>query len=479
MVLKRLFDENLAHASYLVGCGVTGDAVVIDPNRDFEQYASSAEDEDLTIVAVAETHIHADFLSGSRELSQRTGATLYLSDEGGEDWSYVFGSEANVRLIRDGDVIRIGTIRLDVLHSPGHTPEHISFVLTDERASPEPMALFSGDFVFVGDVGRPDLLERAASVRGTMEPAAKQLYRSLQRVRPMPAHLMVFPAHGAGSACGKSLGAVPVTTLGYERSSNWAMRTDSEEAFVRTVLEGQPDPPRYFAEMKRLNKIGPPFLGELGDPARLAPEMLDAALKDGVVIDTRMPEEALKGLVPGTLLVPLRRSFTTRCGWLVGYDKPIFVIAKDHVLAREAIKRLAMIGLDDCRGFFGPDSLESWRGRHGELLTVGEMSVEDFSDALKAGSVAGLDVRSSDEHLELNIPGVPNIPFGQLASRARELSKDKPIVVFCESGGRSPTAASILLREGFEHVFDLPVGFTGYEKGGFEIESGDAAGNRS
>lgn len=267
MLLRLFYDATLAQASYLLGCGRTGEALVVDPNRDVAQYLRAAAAEDLRITQVTETHIHADFVSGSRELAQRSGATLLLSAEGGQDWQYGFAREVGARLLRDGDAFDVGNVRVDVLHTPGHTPEHLSYVVTDAPASAAPVGMFSGDFLFVGDVGRPDLLERAAGIGGTMEAAARQLFRSLRRLAAFPDHLQIWPAHGAGSACGKSLGGVPQSTLGYERLANWAFGVSDEHEFAAQVLEGQPEPPRYFAEMKRVNREGPRVLRGLPQPA--------------------------------------------------------------------------------------------------------------------------------------------------------------------------------------------------------------------
>ncbi|MEO8623348.1 MAG: MBL fold metallo-hydrolase, partial [bacterium] len=203
MLLKRFYDSKLAQASFLLGCQVTGEAIVVDPNRDIDQYLRAAEDEDLRITQVTETHIHADFVSGSRELAAKAGAQLLLSAEGGEDWRYAFAAESNARLLKDGDGITVGRVHLDVIHTPGHTPEHICFLVTDGAATDWPMGALTGDFIFVGDVGRPDLLERAASMVGTMEASAHALFHSIQRFKTYPDYLQLWPGHGAGSACGK------------------------------------------------------------------------------------------------------------------------------------------------------------------------------------------------------------------------------------------------------------------------------------
>ncbi len=253
MILRQFFNESLAQYSYLAGCPASGEAILIDADRDIEKYLEAASKEGLTITHVAETHIHADYLSGSRELALRTGAHLFLPGEGGVDWSYEFENPTGQTLLKDGDEIFVGGFKLVAWHTPGHTPEHVSYILFETDSIP--LGAFTGDFVFVGDVGRPDLLEKAAGVSGTMEPGARQLYQSIQRFKGLPDSLVVWPAHGAGSACGKSLGGVPVSTLGYEKATNWAFKVADEGSFVQEVLSGQPEPPKYFAMMKHLNKV--------------------------------------------------------------------------------------------------------------------------------------------------------------------------------------------------------------------------------
>src|SRR5260370_8507470 len=232
MILKRFYEERLAQASFLLGCPDSGEAVVIDPNREVGRYLEAAQAEGLRIIAAAETDIHADFVSGSRELARQAGATLFVSAEGGPDWQYAFAGEPGVKLLRHGDSIRAGKVRLDARHAPGHTPEHLVFLLTDEAASPEPLGAFTGDFIFAGDVGRPDLLERAAGWSGTMEAGARQLFASLQAFPVLHSRLFLWPGHGAGSACGKKLGGTPVTTLGYEALADCAFRPRAEAEFV-------------------------------------------------------------------------------------------------------------------------------------------------------------------------------------------------------------------------------------------------------
>lgn len=463
MILKRFYNDDLAQASFLVGCGKTREAIVIDPNRHIEDYLEAAANEGLRITAVTETHIHADYLSGSRELGQRTGATVYLSDEGDAEWKYGFADEPNVRVVHDGDSIRVGNVRLDVVHTPGHTPEHISFVLTDEPASSEPLGVFSGDFVFVGDVGRPDLLERAANFKGTMERGARVLYQSIGAFKTMPGHLLVWPGHGSGSACGKALGGVPVSTIAYEKLSNWALKTTSEESFVEEVLSGQPEPPVYFKEMKMRNKSGPAILGGFRPPVRRAgPELLSVLNRGEIVVDVRPGGEVAAGYVPGSLNIPLDQGFVNWSGWLVPYDRPIFLIAKDADSAGKAAHALTLIGLDAVEGWFGSDALRAYENERGTLPVTPQVDMRQALNQAKSGQAAILDVRGQSEFDEGHVPGAIHIPLGYLAGRANEVPTDRPVLIHCGGGGRSATATSVLHREGLTNVSNIPGGFYEY-----------------
>ena len=460
MFLRRFYDDGLAQASWMIGCQKTGDAIVIDANRDIRQYLEAAAAEKLRITQVTETHIHADFVSGTRELARATGATLLLSAEGGSDWQYAFAATDGARLLRDGDVITVGNIRIAVLHTPGHTPEHLSFLVTDTAAASEPIGIVTGDFVFVGDVGRPDLLEKAAKVANTMEAGARQLFHSLERFRTLPDFVQVWPGHGAGSACGKALGAIPTSTVGYEKRFNWGVATTDEATFVRMVLEGQPEPPLYFAEMKRINRDGPAILGGFPSPAAGDRDALERALASGtVVIDTRPAAVFGAGHVPGTLNIPLNKSFSTWAGWLVSYDVDIHLIADDERTVATAVRELAMIGLDRVTGWYATAVVTAWRdtGRH--LGTIAALEPAALAPRLAAGDVTLVDVRNRSEWEAGHLPHALHIPLGHLAARLAEIPRDRPIVVQCQSGARSAIAASHLQRLGVVDVHDLLGGF--------------------
>lgn len=472
MILKRFYNEKLSQASFLIGAN--GVAIVIDPNRHVDDYIQAAADENLRIVAVTETHIHADYLSGSRELAQRTGATVYLSDEGDEDWKYNYAGEPNVRLVRDGDAIRAGGMRLDVVHTPGHTPEHVCFILADENASPDPLGAFTGDFVFVGDVGRPDLLERAANLKGTMEKGARTLFQSLAAFRKRPGSLILWPGHGAGSACGKALGGVPVSTLAYESGANWAFSAPTEEAFVQEVLAGQPEPPVYFKEMKRLNKIGPPILGGPRVPSRLSGDaILRVLAEDATVLDLRPYGEYGSGFIPGTLNIPFDKAFVNWSGWFVAFDRPIYLIAPDAATAEAAAMDLQLIGLDDVRGWLGKDALRQYEIAHGQLPILPQVGMAEAYRQVQLGEGVLVDVRGLSEWGAGHAPNSIHATLGYLPRREAPLPENKTLYIACGGGTRSAIGASFLRSQGFERVANVPGGLYEYRELGLPIEKSE------
>ena len=479
MILKHFYDDKLAQASYLVGCAATGEALVVDPNRDVETYVDAAEREGLRITHVTETHIHADFVSGARELAERTGARMYLSDEGDENWKYAFARDYDAVLLKDGHTFMVGNVRIQAMHTPGHTPEHMAFVVTDTAGADRPMGVFTGDFVFVGDVGRPDLLERAAKFEGTMEAGARTLFRSLARFRDaLPEFVQIWPGHGAGSACGKALGAVPQSTLGYEKLFNWGLGTTDEEEFVAAVLAGQPEPPKYFAEMKRINKEGPRVLGGFPRPRHL-PEsrLVELAESGALIVDARTAADYAVEHVPGTINIPLNRSFNTWAGWLVPYDRDFFLVVpgNDGEAVDEAVRDLAMIGLDRVAGYFTERAVEAWKNEGRPLASVRQITAEELADKLRTGQVNTLDVRGASEYQAGHLPGVANIPVGYLPDRMDEIPTDRPLVLHCQGGGRSAIAASVLQAHGVPNVLNLTGGYREWVARGLPTEAGEPA----
>lgn len=476
MLLKRFHDPKLAQTSYLVGCHASREALVIDPNRDIDRYLQVAGEEGLRIAHVTETHIHADFVSGARELAHRAGARLYLSAAGGSDWSYQYAADARATLLRGDSCFRVGAVELRALHVPGHTPEHLAFLVTDTETATEPMGAFTGDFLFVGDVGRPDLLERAVRAKGTMEVEARRLFQSLQRFRTLPDFLQIWPGHGAGSACGKSLSAVPHSTLGYEARFNWALTIEDEDEFVRAVLAGQPDPPRYFARMKRINQSGPALLGRIRRPASLPMATLTSVLaQGGTVVDTRPAKDFAQGAVPGTINIPAKRTFTSWAGSLLAYDQDFYLIVDDGRtrLVDELARDLAGIGLDRLAGYFGSDLVDEWARSGARLQIIPELTLGEVAGRLgaQAAGETVLDVRGAGEWEAGHIPGTLNIPLGELDQRLDEIPRDRAVIVHCQTGARAAMAASILRARGFNDVREFPGGFAEWQAAGHPVES--------
>lgn len=456
MFFRSFTDEKLAQYSYLVGCQKTGEAIVIDPPRKIDHIIEVAKKEDLEIVAAADTHIHADYVSGARQLGVQYGATLYLSDEGDENWKYEFPSGVDIELVKDGSVFSVGHVDFEVMHTPGHTPESISFILTDRGGgATEPIGIFTGDFVFVGDIGRPDLLEEAAGMVGTAESGARDMYKSVQRFKQLPDYMVVWPAHGAGSACGKSLGAVPLSTVGYEKQFNWALQIDDEEIFIEELLKEQPEAPVYFAEMKRINKIGPAIIQDqeknVITDASTFKTLIEA--EDVLVIDTRKSSEAQNSLVKGSINIPLDKGFTNWAGWIAKYDERLVIIANEKDRDEVTIA-LQSIGLDNIHAFVNPSLVNDV-----EKVTYETISLNDFIDEMKEDDVYVIDVRNFTEWNEGHFSEANHHYIGffrdvQLPSNTRK------VMVYCETGARSAIAASILKSRGYKEVKHMTSGYS-------------------
>ncbi|MDX1327581.1 MAG: MBL fold metallo-hydrolase [Arenibacter sp.] len=461
MFFKHVYDKSLAQASYVVGCQAKGVAIVIDPQRDVDVYLRIAEENNLKITHVAETHIHADFLSGSRELAAVTGASLYLSDEGGEDWQYEFSHIG----LKHGEVIKLGNLSLEVLHTPGHTPESISFLLTDHPATDEPVMVFTGDFVFVGDIGRPDLLDKAAGLKGTQEKGAKQMYESIQRFAELPAHIQVWPGHGAGSACGKALGAVPSSTVGYEKIRNWAFQyQEDEKGFTDYLLEGQPEPPKYFAMMKHLNKVDRPLLVEVPKHPKLNNEEFLSAYNKGIkVIDTRDKTEFAKGFIPGSINIQGNNSFSTWAGWVLNYQEQFILVADDDQM-EDLTRKLMRIGMDNIYGYISEVADLGL-----ELQTAEVIAIETFKSYVEKAQAQIVDVRGVSEYEAGHIQGADNVFVGTLQDNLDKINKDKEVVIHCQSGDRATVAYSLLRKNGFDKIKNYSGGMKEWKEKGHKV----------
>jgi hydroxyacylglutathione hydrolase len=455
MFLRQIIDPSLAQNAYLIGCQRTGEAIVVDPERDLDRYFQVAAANGLRLTAVAETHIHADYLSGARELVEHHGLTAYLSEEGGPDWQFEWAKgNPHARFLKHGDVFRVGNIELKALLTPGHTPEHLSYLVTDiGGGADEPIAFLTGDFIFVGDVGRPDLLESAAGQTGVMEPSARTLYASLRETAELPGHLQILPAHGAGSACGKALGAVPSSVLGYERKFNSAFREAliaDEDQFVKSILAGQPEPPLYFARMKRDNKLGPALLtdGALPKPERIPAEMLASWIgREGLsVLDLREDRGAFAARhLAGSLFAPMSGGkLPVAAGSYVDESARILFVVDHESQVDEAVRQLVRIGLDRVEAWIPADEAlaDDRFARSYPRISSSELPVD----------VALLDVRGADEYAASHVKGAKNIAYTRLAARLGEVPDRAPLYVHCGSGLRAGIASAYLASLGHQVV---------------------------
>jgi len=447
MLFERIYDKSLAQASYIIGCQAQGVAAIVDPKRDVDTYINFAIANGMKITHVLETHIHADFLTGSRELAALTGAKLYLSDEGDENWQYQYDHVG----LKHGDVISLGKIKIEVLHTPGHTPEHISFLVTDTPASNEPAMLLTGDFVFVGDIGRPDLLEQAAGMVGTQEVGAAQMFDSLLEFSKLGDYIQVWPGHGAGSACGKSLGAVPMTTVGYEKIRNWAIKLlNDKEKFKRELLSDQPEPPKYFAMMKKLNKEFRPLLTEVPKISHLSKEQWENSKKSRhKIIDTRHYRDYADGFLKGSINILNNDSLSTWMGWLVKYDEPFVLICEENQ-TEDIARKLMRIGLDQYVGFITPADLKTWERDSIQSYTPVDKAY--VKDAIKNKSAKIFDVRGASEFKEHKIDDATHVFAGTLPAHLDKIPKNEPVIIHCQAGSRASIAYSILAGKGYTNV---------------------------
>lgn len=454
MFFKHIYDETLAQGSYMIGCQVTGETIVIDAQRDVDVYLKIAEEKNLKITHITETHIHADYLSGSRELAAITGAELLLSEEGGTNWQYEFPH----RGLKDGDAIKVGNLSLEVVHTPGHTPESISFLLTDHPASDQPVMVFTGDFVFVGDVGRPDLLEEAAGIKGTKREGAQQMFQSLKKFQDIPDYVQVWPAHGAGSACGKALGAVASSTVGYEKIRNWAFQYKDEEEFIDLLISDQPEPPKYFKMMKHLNKVPRRLLVEVPKHSMLTDEEFLSAYRKGItVVDARNRTEFALSHILDSINIEGGKSFSTWAGWVLNYEEQFIIIADENQM-EDLTRKLMRIGLDNIYGFYN--------GVYVNGVATDRFEVIDYNrvkELMNKEEVQIVDVRGNSEYKTYHIPGAINAFVGTIQDHLDKIDPDKKLIVHCKSGTRAAVANSILRKNGFKNTLLYAGGMDDWE----------------
>jgi len=456
LIFKQFYLSCLAHASYLIGDQVTGAAVVVDPQRDVDQYLVFAAEHNLQIKHVILTHLHADFVAGHLELRDRLRATIYLGAKA--------RAECRFTPLSDGSVIEFGRVRLKALETPGHTPESISIVVFDlDRSESAPQAVLTGDTLFVGDVGRPDL---RASLGWSATDLGALLFDSLHsKLLPLPDASLVYPAHGAGSLCGKAISKETVSTIGEQRRLNYALQPMSKKAFIELVTADQPEAPPYFVYDAVLNSKERPTLDEA--LARvLKPLELDRVLelqaRGAQVLDTREPEQFATAHLVGSINIGLSGQFATWSGTVLSREKPIVIIANPSRESESAL-RLGRIGFDNVAGYL-KDGLRSLESRPDLTATTERLSAPFSAQLMSSGEPPQLiDVRTPSEHDQKSIKGSLSIPLNHLSERAQELPRDRPVLVYCAGGYRSSIAASLLQQKGFEHVTEIAGGMAAWE----------------
>jgi len=458
MHFRQFYVGCLAHASYLVGD--QGEAAVIDPSRDIEMYLDEAERHGLVIRWVLESHLHADFVSGHRDLAARTGATIGIGARA--------DAEFPNRALHDGDEITVGEVRIRALETPGHTPESLSFLVFEHRGDAAPWAVLTGDTLFVGDVGRVDIL----SSRLPVGDLAGLLYDSLhQKLLTLPDATLVYPAHGAGSLCGRSIGKENFSTIGREREANPALVDHGRDAFIAEITRDVPETPIYFLHSRDLNRSGPPIAEARPlPPVRSAREVVAALERGAELIDARSSDAFAAGHPQGALQVGLDGQYASWVGTLLTPQTPLYLLV-DPERAEEAVMRLARVGYDRVEGLLGGTPAE-WQAQGLAVATVESVPAESL--ATSGGKV--LDVRRRQEYDNFHLPGATHVPLAQLGERVRELDPGAAWKVVCASGYRSTIAASILQREGFTRVTNVTGGMDAYRRAGLPLAAGSAGG---
>ncbi len=457
MYFKQFYLGCLAHASYMIGS--QGEAAVVDPRRDVDTYIDEAREQGFEIRHVIETHLHADFVSGHQELARRTGAKIYFGAKAGAQFDYV--------PVEDGDEIRMGDVTLRFLETPGHTPESVSVLVIDRPVSAEPKAVLTGDTLFIGDVGRPDLLGSKMSA----QELAGMLYDSLHgKLLTLPDSVEVYPAHGAGSLCGRNISSETSSTIGQQRQFNYALRPMPKEEFVRMMTTDLPEAPAYFSRDVAINRGGASQLAELPDPAALAARDVETLQRKGaVVLDTRPAAQYGAGHVPGSLHIGLSGQFASWAGALISPRAPILFVAEDEEQVREARTRLARVGLDNVAGYLAGGILE-WDRAGLPLARMEQMSVEELDARIREGRTGRVvDVRRPAEWQAGHIPNAVHLPLNTLAQSASALDKGEPLAVICAGGYRSSIGTSILEQLGFTRVTNVVGGMAAWTGSGLHL----------
>jgi hydroxyacylglutathione hydrolase len=457
MYFKQFYLGCLAHASYMIGS--QGEAAVVDPRRDVDTYIDEAREQGFEIQHVIETHLHADFVSGHQELARRTGAKIYFGAKAGARFDHV--------PVEEGDEIRLGEVTLRFLETPGHTPESVSVLVIDRVSSEFPKAVLTGDTLFIGDVGRPDLLGSKMSA----QELAGMLYDSLHgKLLALPDSVEVYPAHGAGSLCGRNISSETSSTIGQQRQFNYALRPMPKEEFVRMMTTDLPEAPAYFSRDVAINRDGASELAELPDPAALAARDVEALQKKGaIVLDTRPAAQYGAGHVPGSLHIGLSGQFASWAGALISPRAPILLVAEQEEEVREARTRLARVGIENVAGYLAGGILE-WDRAGLSLATMEQVNVEELDARLREGRAGRVvDVRRPAEWQAGHIPNAVHLPLNTLAQNAAALDKSEPLAVICAGGFRSSIGTSILEQQGFAKVTNVVGGMAAWTGSGLHL----------
>ncbi len=464
MYFKQFYLGCLAHASYLIGS--EGEAAAVDPQRDVDQYINEADAQGLEIKYVIETHLHADFVSGHRELAARTGAEIVFGHRAGATFPHL--------AVKEGDEIHLGKVVLRVLETPGHTPESISIVVIDTEVSNLPQKVLTGDALFIGDVGRPDLV---GSKGLTAEQMAAMLYDSLhQKLLTLDDSVEVYPAHGAGSLCGRNISKETSSTIGEQRKFNYALKPMSKEDFVRMMTTDLPEVPAYFTRDAEINRAGAPALEDLPRPAELSPAGVNKLQQQGhVVLDVREGARFGAGHIPGSINIGLNGQFASWAGALIALGTPIIIVAGDLAEVDEAVMRLARVGVESVKGYLGGGMYE-WDKSGFAAARVPQIPIDELHSRIEeSADLQLIDVRRPGEYASGHAPGAVSIQLAELEKRLPELDSGRPTAVICASGYRSSAATSLLQRHGFSNVSNVVGGTSAWIQAGYRVEGATGA----
>ncbi len=459
MYVQQFFVDGLGCASYLVGCEAKGIAAVIDPQRDVRGYLEAAQARGLKITHIIETHLHADHVSGNMELAARTGAEIYIHEAAKAGFPH---SD-----LKDGDILELGAVRIMASHTPGHTPESITLLVTDTKRAQEPWMAMTGDLLFVGDVGRPDLVGPQAA-RGL----AGELYESLfNKLLKQDDSLLIYPGHGAGSLCGRAIGSVRSSSLGFERKHNPALAVSEKDSFVEYMTSNLPEQPGNHQRIKAINQRGPAILGEIKPKPLSINEAVPHFQRGAALLDTRPKEAYIQLHVPGSVHLEADDQLSNRIGFVMEPDYPVVLLIEDPLDYEKIVYAMARVGYENVIGYLA-EGMPGWEsaGLPTASGDIQDITPQELADMLKNGDApVVVDVREPWEYAQGHVPGALLIPLGQLPYKLDQLDSSKPVAASCASGNRSQSAAALLGQKGFAKVFNVVNGMYGWEMAGLEV----------